>query len=85
MKVFEAVNDKDNLINGKKYVGYSFGYSAKTKKDIKLTHVMSSNRLVQLNNIIFTNLDNLILVKDDVNVGLNPSVKPIPRGNRGAK
>ena len=85
MKVYEAVNDKDNLIRGNKYVGYSFGLSAKTEKDIKLTHFMSSNRLVQLNKTIFTNEVNLILVVDDVSIGLNPSAKPIPRGNRGAK
>ena len=87
MKLYEAINDNDNLLYAKSYVGYEFDFekAVETGKDIKLTHVLSSNRLIQLNNPIITNLSNLVLVEDEVSVGLNPSAKPIARGNRGAK
>lgn len=85
MKLYEAINDEDNLIYAKSYVGYEFDFkeAVETGKDIVLTHVMSSNRLIQLNNPIITNLCNLDVIEDSVSVGLNPSAKPIARGNRG--
>lgn len=87
MKLYEAINDEDNLMYAKSYVGYEYDFeeAVETGKDIRLTHIMSSNRLIQLTSPIITNLSNLVLIEDKVSVGLNPSAKPIARGNRGAK
>lgn len=79
MKVYQAKNDLDNLIVGNSYVGSKKGNS------VSLTHVVASNRIVQLYSPIITDPINLELVSDSAEIGLNHSAKPIPRGNRGAK
>ena len=80
MKIYKAINDNDNLQYEREYVGYE-------NSDFRfvLTHVVSSDRVIQLINPIITSETNLELVSDSANIGLNHNAKPIPRGNRGVK
>lgn len=79
MKIYKAINDNDNLLYEREYVGYEKG------PHIQLTHIVSSNRVVQLFNPITTYEFNLELIGDNANIGLNHNAKPIPRGNRGVR
>ena len=79
MKVYKAQNDLDNLIKGNSYVG------SKKGNYVGLTHVVSSDRIVQLYSPIITDPINLELVSDSAEIGLNHNAKPIPRGNRGVR
>ena len=79
MKVYKAKTDQGNLIANKSYIGHKKG------DVINLTHVVSSNRVVQLYKNIIANPIDLVLLSDNATVGLDPSAKPIARGNRGAK
>tara|TARA_R100000655_G_scaffold99933_1_gene144097 strand:+ start:7970 stop:8209 length:240 start_codon:yes stop_codon:yes gene_type:complete len=79
MKVYKAKNDNDMLLTGKEYVGYIKGAR------VFLTHVASSDRIVQLYSPIITDPINLELISDSAEIGLNHNAKPIPRGNRGVR
>ncbi len=79
MKVYKAKNDLDNLIVGNSYVG------SKKGNYISLTHVVASDRIVQLYSPIITDPINVELVSDSAEIGLNHNAKPVPRGNRGVR
>jgi len=79
MIIYKAINSEDNLLYEREYVGYE-------NKDyqIVLTHVVSSDRVVQLTNPIVTSEVNLEIIGDDANIGLNHNAKAIKRvrGNK---
>jgi len=72
--IYKAINEEDNLLYEREYVGYE-------NKDyqIVLTHVVSSDRVVQLTNPIVTSEVNLELIGDNANIGLNHNAKPVKR------
>lgn len=79
MIIYKAINSEDNLLYEREYVGYE-------NKDyqIVLTHVVSSDRVVQLTKPIVTSEVNLEIIGDDANIGLNHNAKAIKRvrGNK---
>ena len=81
MKLYKARNGKDNLIEGNFYIGFR----SKDANTITLTHVVSSDRKVQLNQAITTATFNLVVMADNAVIGLNHNAKPVPRGNRGVR
>ena len=74
MDIYKAINEEDNLLYEREYVGYE-------NKDyqIVLTHVVSSDRVVQLTNPIVTSEVNLELIGDNANIGLNHNAKAVKR------
>jgi len=72
--IYKAINEEDNLLYEREYVGYE-------NKDyqIVLTHVVSSDRVVQLTNPIVTSEVNLELIGDNANIGLNHNAKAVKR------
>lgn len=73
MKIYQAINEEDNLLYEREYVGYEKG------AHIVLTHVVSSDRVVQLTNPIVTYEFNLELIGDNANIGLNHNAKAVKR------
>lgn len=81
MKLYKARNGEDNLIEGKFYIGFR----SKDANTITLTHVVSSDRKVQLNQSITTATFNLVVMADNADLSFDTSAKAIPRGNRGVR
>lgn len=79
MIIYRAINDEDNLLFEREYVGYE-----NSDYRITLTHVVSSDRVVQLTNPIVTSEVNLEIIGDDANIGLNHNAKAVKRvrGNK---
>jgi|DEB0MinimDraft_10_1074344.scaffolds.fasta_scaffold00079_37 hypothetical protein len=85
MKIYKAIEENDNLIFGKEYVGYDLDIDdCVGSKSIQLTHVVSSDRVIQLTNPIITSYINLTEIGDNANIGLNHNAKAIKRvrGNK---
>jgi len=76
VKIYKAINTNDNLLYEREYVGYEKG------PHIQLTHIVSSDRVVQLFNPITTYEFNLELIGDNANIGLNHNAKPVKRIRR---
>ena len=73
MKEYTAICDADNLILGKRYLGYEENNS------VVLTHVVSSDRPVQLKESIYTIANNVVPSGNNLTVGINGKVKSYPR------
>jgi hypothetical protein len=74
VKIYQAINEEDNLLYEREYVGYE-----NKNYQIVLTHVVSSDRVVQLTNPIVTSEVNLELIGDNANIGLNHNAKAVKR------
>lgn len=74
MKIYQAINEEDNLLYEREYVGYE-----NKNYQIVLTHVVSSDRVVQLTNPIVTSEVNLQEIGDNANIGLNHNAKAVKR------
>ena len=77
MIIYRAINSEDNLLFEREYVGYE-------NKDyrITLTHVVSSDRVVQLTNPIITSETNLEEVGNDAFIGMNHNAKAVKRARK---
>lgn len=72
MKEYTAICDAGNLIQGKTYLGYVENNTA------VLTHVISSDRHVQLSTPIYTK-ENVVPTGNTQTVGMTGKLKPYPR------
>jgi len=73
MKEYIAICETDNLILGKHYLG------REENNSVVLTHVVSSDRPVQLTESIYTIANNVVPSGNNLTVGINGKLKPYPR------